>query len=482
MSDQEMLARVKATRAGAKKIDQGTATIYTRISQDKRGLGAGSERQLDECRAMCGARGWTVAAEFDDPSISASKGKVRPAFEALLASKPERIVVWDVDRLLRSPKELERLIDLGFTVYAVTQSNIGLDLESVNGRTMSRIAVAMATQEGDHKAERVRLEAEQRAADGRPKWGRRPFGYNPDQTIREDEATHVRQAYADLLKGASVSAITREWNAEDLTTTGGKPWTPVMVSEFLRSPRNAGILVFRGDEIGPGTWDGIVTEATFRAAQRVFAKPERKTGGGGKRKYLLSGVATCDKCGGPVTGGTKGAGTEPHYRCAVKDHFRVPVDYIDGLMFRYLPMVLQDKRARTHWRHKVAVQGDQGGDLSIEREALQGRLKDLATDYATGMLDRVQLLSGTDQIRGRVREIDAELGAIGAASFSGAWWTDIEYVVQELDRMPEGELRELIRLVCTDVAIHQRGRGRSDLHMGLLTVKAIGGNNYPKTS
>src|SRR5665647_2003023 len=200
MSNQEMLARVKATRAGAKKIDQGTATIYTRISQDKRGLGAGSERQLDECRAMCESRGWTVAAEFDDPNISASKGKVRPAFEALLASAPERIVVWDVDRLLRSPKELERIIDLGFTVHAVTQSNIGLDLTSVNGRAMSRIAVAMASQEGEHKAERVMQEAECRAANGRPKWGRRPFGYNSDQTIREDEASHVRQAYADLLK------------------------------------------------------------------------------------------------------------------------------------------------------------------------------------------------------------------------------------------------------------------------------------------
>lgn len=479
MSNQEMLARVKATRAGAKKVDLGTATIYTRISQDKRGLGAGSERQLDECRAMCESRGWTVAAEFDDPSISASKGKVRPAFEALLASEPERIVVYDVDRLLRSPKELERLIDLGFTVHAVTQSNIGLDLESVNGRTMARIAVAMASQEGDHKAERVMLEAEQRAAAGRPKWGRRPFGYNPDQSIREGEATHVRQAYADLLKGASISAISRGWNADTLTTTGGKPWSPVMVSEFLRSPRNAGILVFRGDEIGPGTWDGIISETTFRAAQRVFAKPERKTGGSGKRKYLLSGVATCAKCGGAVTGGTKGVGTEPHYRCS-KDHFRVPVDYIDGLLFRYLPMVLQDKRARAHWRHKVAAQGDQGGDLSIEREKLQGRLTDLAADYATGLLDRAQLLSGTDQIRGRVREIDAELGAIDAASFSGEWWADVEYVVQELDRMPSEELRELIRLVCTDVAIHQRGRGRSDLHMGLLTVKAIGGNSYPK--
>jgi len=157
------------------------------------------------------------------------------------------------------------------------------------------------------------------------------------------------------------------------------------------------------------------------------------------------------------------------------------VDYIDGLMWRALPQVLQDKQARAHWRHKVDVQGEQGGALSEEREALQGRLKDLADDYAKGLLDRAQLLSGTDQIRGRVREIDAELGAIGAASVSGDWWADVEYVIRELDKMASEELRELIRLVCTDVVIHQRGRGRKDLRGDLLTVKAIGGKSYPKT-
>jgi|APEBP8051073058_1049385.scaffolds.fasta_scaffold00176_34 site-specific DNA recombinase len=473
-------ARIVATRTAGARTETGTATIYTRISQDKRGQGAGSERQLQDCRELCAARGWTIVGEFDDPNITATKGKVRPAFEALLASDPERVVVWDVDRLLRSPKELERIIDLGLQVHAVTQSSIGLDLESVNGRAMARIAVAMAAQEGEHKAERVARQAEDRAAEGRPKWGRRPFGYNRDATICEAEAQHVREAYGLIIGGSSVSSVARDWNGLGLTTTGGKPWSAVMVSELLRSARNAGILVFRGAEIGPGTWDGIVTETTYRAAMRVFATPGRRHGGDGKRKYLLTGVALCGVCDGPVTGGTKGKGTEPHYRCSNSDHFRVPVEYIDGLMFRWLPLILTDEKARKFWRRKVEVSTERGDVLDAERVEIEERLLTLAADHGAGLIDRAQLLAASERGRGRLAEIDAELGALDAAANADAsWWLDAELVWQELDAMGTDAMRELIRNVCTDVRIHQRGRGRPGLRMDLLTVESIGGKSYP---
>lgn len=473
-------ARIVATRHSGARAEAGTATIYTRISQDKRGEGAGSERQLQDCRELCAARGWTIVGEFDDPNITASKGKVRPAFEALLASNPERIVVWDVDRLLRSPKELERIIDLGLEVHTVTQSNVKLDLESADGRVMARIAVAMAAREGEQKARRVARQAEDRAAEGRPKWGRRPFGYNRDATIREDEAQHLREAYSLIVGGASVSSIARKWNELGLTTTGGKPWSPVMVSELLRSARNAGILVFRGSEIGPGTWEGIVTETTYRAAMRIFSKPERRTGGSGKRKYLLTGVAVCAVCGGPIAGGTKGKDTEPHYRCSHKDHFRAPVEYLDGLMFRWLPLILTDEKARRFWRRKVEVSSERGDVLVREKADIEERLLTMAADHGAGLIDRAQLLAASERGRGRLAEIDAELGALDAAANADAsWWLDAELVWQELDAMGTDALRDLIRNVCTEVKIHQRGRGRPGLHMDLLTIEAIGGKSYP---
>ena len=96
------------------------ASIYCRISLDATGLGLGVERQERECRKKCEDNGWEVAGVFVDNDVSAFSGRLRPQFEALLASKPEAIVVWHADRLVRRTADLARVIELGCDVHAVT--------------------------------------------------------------------------------------------------------------------------------------------------------------------------------------------------------------------------------------------------------------------------------------------------------------------------------------------------------------------------
>ena len=63
------------------------AGIYARISSDRNDTELGVERQLEDCRALCTAKGWTVdsGSEYVDNDISATKGKPRPEYERLLA-------------------------------------------------------------------------------------------------------------------------------------------------------------------------------------------------------------------------------------------------------------------------------------------------------------------------------------------------------------------------------------------------------------
>src|SRR5215212_9564104 len=109
------------------------AAIYTRISfNPKKGVDADAEheagdthhggdrlgvaRQQTACRQLADRLGWRVAAEFEDDDISAYSGKRRPGFEALLEAMKNGdvsgVVVWHTDRLYRSLKDLERLIDV----------------------------------------------------------------------------------------------------------------------------------------------------------------------------------------------------------------------------------------------------------------------------------------------------------------------------------------------------------------------------------
>jgi hypothetical protein len=92
------------------------AGIYVRISSDRTGAGLGVARQEEDCRAWCARHGWAVARVYVDNDVSAYSGRARPQWEALLgdiaAGLISAVVCWHVDRLTRSPRELEEVIDL----------------------------------------------------------------------------------------------------------------------------------------------------------------------------------------------------------------------------------------------------------------------------------------------------------------------------------------------------------------------------------
>ena len=68
-----------------------------------------------DCELLCAQRGWDVVAVLVDNDMSATSGKRRPGFEEalrLLADGTVDVLVsWHLDRLQRTPKDLERLLD-----------------------------------------------------------------------------------------------------------------------------------------------------------------------------------------------------------------------------------------------------------------------------------------------------------------------------------------------------------------------------------
>ena len=106
------------TNSTATKGTSGTkrAAIYCRISQDRGGAGLGVARREEDCRALCARLSWDVVAVYPDNDVSAYSGAPRPKWQELLADiqrgEVDAIAVWHVDRLTRSPRELEDVIDL----------------------------------------------------------------------------------------------------------------------------------------------------------------------------------------------------------------------------------------------------------------------------------------------------------------------------------------------------------------------------------
>src|SRR5215217_683317 len=244
----------------------GLAAIYTRISSDPNGHALGVQRQEEDARKLCSARGWTVVEVYCDNDRSAySQRKPRLRYKAMLDDiKDGRInvvVAWHPDRLHRQTRELVAFIDLvnAHKVHVETVTAGVYDLSTPSGRMQARIVGSVAEYESEHKGERIRRKLEANAAEGKHHGGSRPYGWRNDRiTLVEAEAGVVREAAARLLAGESLKAIARALNAAGHTTAYGLPWRDITVRGMLLRPRNAGLRIHHDEVVGRGNWEPIL--------------------------------------------------------------------------------------------------------------------------------------------------------------------------------------------------------------------------------
>lgn len=281
------------------------AAVYARISLDQEGNALGVKRQLADCHRLADELGWVVAEEYVDNDVSAFSGARRPNYERMLADISEgtrdAVLVYHLDRLTRRPIELERFVEV-VTAAGMTHvrfvSGGDLDLGTGDGLLVARMLAAVAANESASKSRRVRRKMEEAASQGRPHGGsNRPFGYCDDKiTIRPDEAEVIRALVARYLAGESARSLALWLQEEGVATVRGNPWRVPTVSAIIRSPRIAGLREHRGQVIGPAIWEPIITEAD-RAKVLARAAERAVSGRRAPRRYLLSGMLRCGRCG-----------------------------------------------------------------------------------------------------------------------------------------------------------------------------------------
>lgn len=311
-----------------------SAGIYVRISQDREGAGLGVARQEEDTRALCERRGWTVAGVYCDNDVSAYSGKPRPEWQRLLADVRagaiDAVACWHVDRLTRSPVELEQVIDLadrhGLALATVSGE---VDLATPTGRMVARILGATARQEAEHKSARQKRQRLQAARAGKVAGGgTRPFGFDEDRvTVRDDEAELIREAAARVLAGESLSSVCRDWQGRGVETPTGRAWQPRTLRRLLASARisgrrehtprahgDAGTRPLTGEIVATAVWPAIIPVDESDRLRRLLSDTSRRRGQAGTgRTYMLSGLLRCGRCGAGMCGRPKAQ--TPRYVC-----------------------------------------------------------------------------------------------------------------------------------------------------------------------
>jgi site-specific DNA recombinase len=395
------------------------AMIYTRISDDQTGRGLGVARQLEDCKALAERHGWAVVNHFDDNDISAYSGKRRPGFEAMLdamkAGEFDALLCWHTDRLYRTMRDLERVIEIADAKRIEIRTVQGgtLDLSTSAGRMVARILGSVARQESEHSSERRKRANAQRAAAGQWSTTRRPFGYTRTGEPVEPEAAAIKMAVHDVLAGKSVRQVAREWNAAGLQTTGtAKEWRSPMVRRVLVNPRCAALVVHQGKTVGPGDWTPIIDEDTHHGIVAYLNDPLRVRKTGFERRYQGSGVYLCGVCGSPLQSYSASGGKKRAYRCPNASHVRRQSEALDKHVDDFvlgrlsMPDAVELANALANPGSAVDV-----AELHAQKSALQARQEELAALFAEGSISAPQLKRGTAELSIAVDSLDRQLAA-----------------------------------------------------------------------
>lgn len=391
------------------------AGLYCRLSYAPDGSLEKVERQEGDCRERADRLGWAISERhvFIDNSRSAwQRNRKRPGWDALLQAVEDGdidgIVVYHGDRLMRQPYDLEKLISAadakGIRIASVSGTR---DLDNPDDRFILRIEVAQACRESDNTSRRVRRGLEARAQKGLTQvGGKRPFGYgiqvgtrtrtNPDTgeetqvpqydstQLVPEEAAIGAEAVRRLLTGQSKAGVVR-WMNERSRTTEGNAWSSKTFDGWVLSPRISGQIERRGLLLR-AAWPGVISpeqqedvKALYRRNAEVHRYPGRE------RKYLLSGIAECWRCGAGMrvkTGLGKRRHPTVYYYCPACRGCARNVVYLDGYVVGRVLRVLSDPRFLGEVYDQDAHPGLAAEIVSLEerREVLAMRIENAADD------------------------------------------------------------------------------------------------------
>jgi site-specific DNA recombinase len=390
--------------------------IYVRISFDFEGTGLGVERQTKDALALAERLDWRVDEVYRDNNISASGRKPRPEYQRLIAAledgKHNALICYDLDRLTRSPVEVEYIIELA-EHKGIKLATVGgnVDLLTPEGRLHARIKASVARHEIEQTSKRIRRMMQDRAEKGLPH-GAPGYGYrriDGRDALEPVEAAVVREIADRLLAGESVKAVTESLNERGIPSPYGREWSRVTTRHVVLRERNAGLRRHQGRIIGKGDWEPIYDEDTYYRLHALLEDPSRKTTTGSAYRYLLSGIAKCGKCGSPVRvilgPRTRNGKREKRkaYVCSKCHGISRNVESVDQLIIKLVTRRLAKPDARAIFRPEPDPL------LIAEANRLRNKLDFVAGQFARDEIDGDQLTLITSTVRPKLQSIEAQL-------------------------------------------------------------------------
>lgn len=390
------------------------AAVYLRVSLDRDGDERAVSRQREDAHAVARMRGWDIAGEYIDNSVSASKAEViRPEYERMRrdyrSGKFGAIICYDLDRLTRQPRQLEDWIDEAErSGLVIVTLNGEADLGTDAGRLFARIKAAVARSEVERKSARQKRANVQRAERGYWQFSRRPYGYERRDgrvEIVDAEAEIVREGFRRYIAGESYYAIANDWNERAVPTFTG-PWSMERVRAMLRNPRYAGIVEHKGRRLDVAPeWTPLIDERTWSDYLETREGRTRAGSWSTSTKHLLSGLLICGVCGERML--ARPDRGRQVYACTSSWCVSIPASDVEPLIEGVVLGRLGDAKIVRALRHVPDT-----APIQSELAALRKRREDITDLLADGILDRRRARQQATDLTTKIDATAAKLAAM----------------------------------------------------------------------
>src|SRR5262245_8405075 len=313
------------------------------------------QRQIDHAKAYAEQNGWIVdpGSIFVDDGVSGADFKSRPGFLRLmnaLAPKPKFhvLIIADESRLgresIQTSTAMMELVRAGVRIFCYL-SNKEIRLDSPEQKAMVAI-VNVASEFQRAKTQQQVSDAMMKLAKAGYVTGCEPFGYenvkqngpkglysHTTRRIVDEEAEIVRYVFERSAAGAGKARICRELNERGVKPARSKhgKWNCTTIWGMLHRELYRGVIVYN-KTTKSSSWEArnlrkndashwiridapelrIIDEPLWqRVHERLarltseHAQRSKRYGRGGRRqdgesRYMLSRLARCKRCGGPI--------------------------------------------------------------------------------------------------------------------------------------------------------------------------------------
>ncbi|MFD5446805.1 recombinase family protein [Streptomyces sp. NPDC127100] len=466
--------------------------IYTRISRDDEGDALGVARQQQDCERLADLRSWQAVKVYEDNDVSAFKRNVvRDEFELMLrdlhSGLIDGIVAYDLDRLTRQPRDLERLIEIyderSRLEFATVTNDI--DIGTPDGRTMARVMVAFANKSSYDTSRRIKRKHLELAQKGRDSGGPAPYGWRKDDRtkVEPEAAQAIREAQREILAGVRIGTIRTRWQEQGLGNPreGTKRMAHHHVEHILTNPRLVGYRTYHGEILNGedgrpviGEWEPINTLEEWEAVCAAIAeRKQRRPGMSLARKYLLSGIARCGLCKTKIRGQINQRWTPESkaarftYQCSVVNGGCGRVgrtgEPVDRLIAQ---LVLEEQRARAS---ETGIPIDRRWPKEAELEQVTQDIAQLVEAERTKQITvatLLQLLPAKERARDELKLERARFYKEQKQAEAKGQTTNL--TVEEFFGLPIERQQEIVLHSLSAVLIHPAGRGRRKFDPSLI--------------